>query len=390
MANLYRKIARKECNAKSKQGGNVTNQQAAPDVEEIEGLGSAEDETFGEYPLGTMMIRNESRTIHDILRRIKQNHVIMDPDFQRDFIWNQSEQSKLIESVLMRIPLPVFYIAEDEDGTMVVVDGLQRLSTFRNFLNGGLRLQLPHQPHIHKKRFEDLENKLQNRIEDCNLTLYIIDSDAPERARLDIFERVNSGVPLTRQQMRNSLYMGPGTRFLKEESERGLFQEATGGTLNRRQMRDREFINRFCAFEILSFEEYRGDMDLFLAETLKKMNAFSPKSLQKLSILLQTGLTNNLTLFGRYAFRKHTQEQDGRRAPINASLWDVMCLGLARYDVSVVESRESDFKRAFYNLLKGEEFEDAISLGTNQTIKVKRRFEMANEIFREVLGAQST
>lgn len=366
---------------------NMTMQQNTPELEEIEGLGSADDEMLGVYPLDTMMIRNESRTIHDVLRRITQDQFIMDPDFQRDFIWTPAEQSKLIESVLMRIPLPVFYIAENEDGTMVVVDGLQRLSTFRNFVEGGLPLRLPHQPHLDGKRFEELENKLQNRIEDCNLTLYVIDAKAHERARLDIFERVNSGVPLTRQQMRNSLYMGPGTRFLREEAENCLFLEATGSSLNRRQMRDREFINRFCAFELLSLEDYRGDMDLFLAQTLKKMNSLSPEDLDNLSTLLRTGLTNNLNLFGPYAFRKHTQEQGGRRAPINASLWDVMCTGLAKYDEAVIKSQKKVILSAFYSLLENNDFYDAISLGTNHTIKVKRRFEMAGGTFREVLGA---
>ena len=359
-------------------------------VGEIEGIGSAEDEVIGDYPLSTMMIRTESRTIHDVLRRIKQEQFIMDPDFQRDFIWSPVEQSKLIESVLMRIPLPVFYIAENEDGTMVVVDGLQRLSSFWSFVNGKLRLRLPHQPQLDGKNFAELENKFQNRIEDCNLTLYVVDSKAPERARLDIFERVNSGVPLTRQQMRNSLYMGQGTRFLKEEAGKKLFRSATGNSLNWRQMRDREFINRFCGFELLSLEYYRGDMDLFLAQTLKKMNRLDSERLRRCSRLLSTGLTNNLNLFGHYAFRKHTRERMGRRAPINASLWDVMCIGLARYELSLVRAKEPALLSAFYGLLEDEEFDDAISLGTNQTNKVKRRFEMANEMFQGVFGAKST
>ena len=362
-------------------------EQIDSELEEIEGLGSAEDEVLGDYPLDTMMIRTESRTIHDVLRRINQAQFIMDPDFQRDFIWSPAEQSKLIESVLMRIPLPVFYIAENEDGTMVVVDGLQRLSSFLHFVNGGLRLRLPHQSQLDGKQFVELENKFQNRIEDCNLTLYIIDSKAPERARLDIFERVNSGVPLTRQQMRNSLYMGQGTRYLGDEAEKHLFLKATGRSLNWRQMRDREFINRFCGFELLSLEDYRGDMDLFLAHTLMEMNRLEPGELSNLSSLLSTGLTNNLNLFGQYAFRKHTKEREGRRAPINASLWDVMCTGLARYEVEAVTAKETALQSAFYSLLEDKVFDDAISLGTNQTIKVKRRFEMANEMFQEVFGA---
>ena len=116
----------------------------------------------------------------------------------------------------MRIPLPVFYLAEDEEGRMVVVDGLQRLSTFRRFVSNELILKLPYQNELHKKRFSDLSPKLQNRVEDCNLVLYVIDAKVPERAKLDIFERVNSGMPLTRQQMRNCLYMGAATVFFKD------------------------------------------------------------------------------------------------------------------------------------------------------------------------------
>ena len=89
--------------------------------EEIEGLSKDEDSSLGDYPIDTLLIRNESRTVHDVLRRIEKGSFIMDPGFQRDFIWPDDKQSKLIESVLMRIPLPVFYLAEDEKGRMVVV-----------------------------------------------------------------------------------------------------------------------------------------------------------------------------------------------------------------------------------------------------------------------------
>ena len=364
----------------------MTDQQFDAELDEIEGIGSPEDETLGEYPLDTMLIRSESRTIHDILRRIGQGQFIMDPDFQRDFIWPVDKQSKLIESVIMRIPLPVFYIAENEDGRMVVVDGLQRLSTFRNFVDDGLRLRLPDHPDLNGKQFTDLESRFKNRIEDCNLTLYVIDSKAPERARLDIFDRVNSGVPLSRQQMRNCLCMGQATRFLKEEAERPLFEEATGGSLNRAQMRDREFINRFCGFQLQSPNDYRGDMDLFLSETLKRMNALEQGELDALSAQLQAGLTNNSILFGRYAFRKHTPEQEGRRSFINASLWDVMSTGLAVYDADTVKKYETSLLSGFYRLLEDGDFNDAITLGTNQANRVRRRFEMATQMFREVLG----
>ena len=318
----------------------MTDQQAEPEFDKVEGIGNPEDEGLGDFPLDTMMIRSEGRTIFEILRRIEQGQYIMDPDFQRDFIWPPDKQSRLIESVLMRIPLPVFYIAENEDGKMVVVDGLQRLSTFRKFVGNEQRLLLPDNSELNGKQFDQLDNRLQNRIEDCNLTLYVIDSKAPERARLDIFERVNGGEPLTRQQMRNSLYMGQGTRFLKREAEKPLFKDATGGSLNWRQMRDREFINRFCGFQLLSVENYRGDMDLFLSNTLKEMNGLETEQFENLSDQLRTGLANNHNLFGPYAFRKHT------RSPRRPSFsYQRFTVGRNVYRASSIRNKNSESQK---------------------------------------------
>jgi len=196
-------------------------------IPEVEGLDDSSG-SWGKYPIDELLIRSETRTVYDVVRRIKQDSYIMNPDFQRDFIWKDDTQSRLIESAIMRIPLPVFYLAEDEEGRMIVVDGLQRLSTFERFLRDDLRLRLPDRDEILGKRFSDLGPKLQNRIEDCNLTCYIMDSRVPERARLDIFERVNSGVALSRQQMRNCLYMGEATRFLRDEVRTELCQDLRG------------------------------------------------------------------------------------------------------------------------------------------------------------------
>ena len=245
------------------------------DEQDVEGL-DTQGGSWGDYPIDELLIRHESRTIYEVMRRIDEGRYVMDPDFQRDFIWEEDKQSKLIESMLMRIPLPVFYLAEDDEGRMIVVDGLQRLATFRNFISDGLRLRLRDRPDLNGKKFTDLEPKLQNRIEDCNLIFYIIDSKAPDRARLDIFDRVNSGVPLKPQQMRNSLFMGPATRFLKEEAKTAIFLKATGWSLNAKTMRDREFVNRFCAFQLLGLDEYRGDMDVFLGECLRRTSSRYP------------------------------------------------------------------------------------------------------------------
>ena len=357
-----------------------------PVLEEPEGIGGDDDDPAGDYPLDRVLIRNETRTVHDVLRRIQQGQYIMNPDFQREFVWKDTQQSKLIESVLMRIPLPVVYLAEDQDGNMIVVDGLQRLSTFRRFVDGGLRLRLEYQPALNGKRFGDLDTRLQNRIEDCNLILYVIDAQVPERARLDIFERVNSGVPLTRQQMRNSLYNGPGTRLLRQEAETTLFLDATGGSLRRDTMRDREFVNRFCAFHLFPLEQYRGDMDEFLAGAIIRMNSMDDQELLDQSSLFQTGLRNNIYVFGRHAFRKRQRGQD-QRSVINASLWDIMVTGLSCITSEVVESRTEALREGFYRLMEEDDFIASITYGTNDTRRVNDRFRMARGLFEEVYGA---
>ena len=354
------------------------------DEEEIEGL--EEGGSWGDYPIDNLLIRNEPRTIHDVIRRINQDVYVMDPDFQRDFIWPEDKQSELIESVIMRIPLPVFYMAEDHEGRMIVVDGLQRLTTFQRFVSDDLRLKLPKRTALNGLRFSDLPPKLQNRVEDFNLIFYIMDSKVPEVARLDIFKRVNGGVALTRQQMRNCLFMGAATRFLKEESRTEIFIEATGKSLNKKTMRDREFVNRFCAFKLFGINVYRGDMDDFLAKCLLRMNEMENTELSRLSAEIRRGLTNNFMLFGIHSFRKHTPEQE-RRSVLNAALWDVMATGLSRYAEDRVQTHAESLRQAIYDLLDDEDFGTSITYATNDLKQVGTRFQMSREKLEEILGA---
>lgn len=352
--------------------------------EDIEGLNDDTDGSWGDYPIDTVLIRHENRTVFDVIRRVEKGAFVMNPDFQRDFIWTVEKQSKLIESILMRIPLPVFYLAEDQQGRMIVVDGLQRLSTFRSYLDNELVLRLPEQKELDGKRFKDLSPKLQNRIEDCNLILYVIDAKVPERARLDIFERVNAGVPLSRQQMRNCLYMGLGTKFVRDEAQTPLFIKATGRSLRTSTMRDREFVNRFCAFQLVPIEIYRGDMDDFLASALERMNSMTDIELANLSNDFRTSLRNNYKVFEKHAFRKHTNAQSGRSV-INASLWDVMITGLSGYSEQVIEAKASELREEFFRLMADEEFVRSITYGVNDYRRVRERFTIANEALNGVL-----
>ena len=366
---------------KTMQAQTEPEQIASLNEDNVEGLGEGDQSEYMDYPIDTVHIRTETRTVYDVLRRIDKKDIILHPEFQRDFIWNDSKQSKLIESVIMRIPLPVFYFAEDKQGRLVVVDGLQRISTFKRFVSNNLKLVLPRSS-LNGLRFQDLPNKLQNRIEDCNLTLYSISSEVPERARLDMFERVNGGEPLSRQQMRNCLFMGKGTRFLSEESRTSIFLKAIGGNLDTKKMRDREFVNRFCAFQLLEIDDYK-DMDEFLASALEVMNR--KDTLQDLSFQFKMTLSNNFYIFGKHAFRKYAPDQE-KRSLLNASLWDVMSTGLSRYPTHLVLQYSQNFKEAYYALLRDDLFNDSITSGTSSVKKVRHRFFATEQMLKEVFG----
>lgn len=342
-------------------------------------------ESWGDYAVDDITIRSENRTVHEINRRIKKGTFLLNPEFQRDFVWPKDKQSKLIESVIMRIPLPAIYLAENSKGKMVVVDGLQRLTTFRCYLKDELKLKLPDRKELNGKKFSELPAKYQNRVEDTNLIFYIIDSNAPERVRFDIFERVNSGEPITRQQMRNSLYMGAATKFLHDEADTPLFHRATGNSLNRKKMRDREFVNRFCAFQILDLASYGGDMDQFLAECLVKMNDFDDITLEVLSNQFRRTLENNIIVFGKHAFRRHEPRQR-YRSVLNASLWDVMSTGLSKYPSEAIKRCSGQIRETVFKLFGNNDFITSITQGTSSTRNVRYRFEAIRDNFRVILG----
>jgi hypothetical protein len=365
------------------------------DDEKIEGLDQSGSVGWGEYPLDSVFVRTEQRTVREVIRRIEAKRYDLSPDFQRDFVWPIDKQSRLIESCLMRIPLPVFYVAEGKDGRIIVVDGLQRLTTFKRFLNNdfpltslgdGDKATKGNTP-LTGKRFKNLPINLQERIEDTQLTLYILDAKAPERAKLDIFERVNGGVPLTRQQMRNCLYNGAATIWLKAAADSESFLTVTGQSLDKKSMRDREAINRFCAFRLLGVDKYKGDMDGFLAETLEKMNQLSKAELTSLRERFDHAMRVNRSLFNNHAFRKSLASDDEHtgRSVINIAFFDVCSVLLAEVDEKLLERNADRLKERIRELIKGSTFNHAITYSTNSAKQVETRFDLARAAIKELI-----
>jgi hypothetical protein len=363
--------------------------------EDVEGLEIVETSGWDEYPLDSVFVRTEQRTVSEVVKRIEADRFILNPDFQREFVWPPKKQSRLIESCLMRLPLPVFYVAEAKDGRIIVVDGLQRLITFTKFLKNEFALSdlgagkdgSAQQSSLLGKRFSDLPITLQERVEDTQLTLYILDVKAPERAKLDIFDRVNSGEPLSRQQMRNCLFNGSATRWLGVTAKTTAFINATGGTLDKKSMRDREAINRFCAFRLLGAERYKGDMDVFLATTLEEMNTLTKIELERLTKEFERSMKENYMLFGKHAFRKSLAEnsENVSRTVINIALFDVCSVLFVPFEEALMAKRADQLRNSISALIKDIAFSLAITYGTNGLTQVTTRFKMMKRAIEEAV-----
>jgi hypothetical protein len=364
-----------------------------PAAEQPDGLDTPHSFGWGEYPLDSVFVRTEQRTFNEVVRRIRAGRYDLSPDFQRTFVWSVEKQSRLIESCLMRLPLPVFYVAEGADGRIIVVDGLQRLNTFLRFLDNKFRLKFDRaedgkdENTLHGKHFKDLQVTLRERIEDTQLTLYILDANAPPQAKFDIFERVNSGAPLTRQQMRNCLYNGKATRWLGLAADSEIFQKATGRSLNSKEMRDREAINRFCGFTLRGWESYPpGDMDGFLADTLKQMNESADDELVALQEKFDQSMENNYKLFREHAFRKSlVGEGQHSRSVMNIALFDVCSVYLAGFDEAMIAEFGPRLKKAVRELIENPRFVQAITYSTNSRNQVRDRFSMMQDAIEEAV-----
>jgi uncharacterized protein with ParB-like and HNH nuclease domain len=230
-------------------------------------------------------------TMETCLRRLKQKTIMLNPDFQRNEVWNEDKKSQLIESLMLKIPLPMFYVSADERNNFTVVDGLQRLSTIRSFILGDKYLENPNRElegngfkltnlefwkDYEGKNYNELPPHIQNRILETVFTFTVINPGTPEEVRRNIFKRINTGgLPLSSQEIRNALYMGHSSVLLKELSQYPEFKRAMGGVVKSLRMEDRELILRFLAFFVRDYMTYKKtiSIDNFLSDTMIIVNA---------------------------------------------------------------------------------------------------------------------
>lgn len=357
-----------------------------------------------------------------LVRRFLQGSIVLNPDFQRNEVWDMKKRSQLIESLMLKIPLPMFYVQSDEDGILTVVDGLQRLSTIRDFVLGedylnfkkddgtrreefrgmGFKLKgLEFWSEYEGKQFYQLPPKLQNRILEAQVQVTVIHPTTPEVVRRNIFKRINTGgIQLNSQEIRNAIYAGPATNLLNELSNIDSFNKVMGNSVNRLRMQDKELILRFLSFLIRDYKEYTRTVtaDMWLGDTMIILNAMQDlsqidyrrlsnwRSKEPIKVRTMTkdrilqyfdkAMKRNYEIFGEHAFRKSFAGQT--KSPINRSLFETWAFIMGRYTdeefVRLCENRRA-FMQEYARVLNNPDFELAISRHAMNHPDLRRRFQ---------------
>ena len=337
-------------------------------------------------------VRTINVVVDQIVSRIEHKEIDLAPEFQRMAgIWTDQSKSRLIESLLLRIPIPVFYVAADENETWSVVDGLQRTSTIYKYVKGQFSLsQLEYLDKLDGRFFEELPRPMQRRIRETQLVINVIEPGTPEEVMFNIFRRINTGgLVLNGQEIRHALHPGSALALLRDLAGADEFLNATRRSIKSDRMADQECILRFLAFHIDPWEQYSArDLDGYLSQTMAKINSMNSKGRDQLSVDFKKAMHAANEIFGKYAFRKFYQRR-GRRGPINKALFESWGVGLARRSdneiASLIGSRKSVVTE-FIELIKTDrEFERAISSSTGTPARVRGRFRAIDELIKGCL-----
>ncbi|MCB9108008.1 MAG: DUF262 domain-containing protein [Anaerolineales bacterium] len=357
---------------------------------EIDEETTGDDLTNVPYDPAQVKVDYKPFSIFQVMRKIRLGEIDLHPDFQRRLVWDKTRQSRLVESILINIPLPAFYLDATTLNRWVVVDGLQRLSTLDRFCNQNeFTLQnLEFLKDLEGKTFDELPRNYQQQIEETHLNLYIIQPDVPDEVKFTIFYRINTGgIVLTRQEIRHCLFHGPATDFLKKLAEAQKFKIVTTNSIPTKHMDDRECILRFFAFYLTPYTDYQqSNFDAFLAQTMRRLNAMDDTERRELRERLFEMLNRARAVFGPYAFRK-IYEVDGKRYPINKSLFEVWAVTLLNHDPDRLTERKDEIIRRFVQIMnEDDEFNKAISTSTGSIKSVHKRFSAIEALLAEVMA----
>lgn len=354
------------------------------------------DDTLMEKPFDPTKINIETKTpsLDTLIKRIERGEIQMDTTtyFQRqDDLWDSKKQSRLIESILIRFPLPAFFFDSSDDNNWLVVDGLQRLSSIRNFcVTKNLKLtNLEFLTQLNGKKWEDLSGDLKRVIEEAQVVIYKIMPGTPTDVKFNIFRRINTGgLILEPQEIRHALFQGKPSQFIANLGRNSAFLDATGKKIKTHRMLDRDFANRFLAFYLFGYENYTPDLDTFMSKAMSNLYSMSQDDLDRITNDFTESMLVSKKIFKEEAFRK-IYKHSKRLPPINKALFDALATQFALLSQSEREAitlNGKQFKKGLYDLLNSDEyFFTSVTSSTGDRNRVYHRHNEIKKLIHQTI-----
>lgn len=342
----------------------------------------------------SIRIRRDPFTLGQLVDKMENGEVRFDTPYQRqDNLWDNDKQSRLIESILLRLPLPVFYFDETDEIDQIwnVIDGLQRCSVFRNYIvNKNMKLSgLEFLTEYNDRDYNSLPRELQRRIMQTPLTIYVVEKGTPDEVKYNIFKRINTGgLILTPQEIRHAMNQGKADDYIAMLAQKESFRRATCYIIPTARMEDQDFVTRFVAFYLLGEDAYLPDLDSFMTKGMATIRKQTDEQLNMMTVGFERAMNLAINIFGNDAFRKRYNEEE-RRRPINKTLFEVISVCFARLtdeQCGELTYNADEFRRRFRELNRNEKFIYAITSGTGNKDSVRIRYTEFNRIINETLS----
>ncbi|KJQ77897.1 hypothetical protein TZ94_00482 [Streptococcus infantis] len=387
------------------------------DNERIDIDAEVEDEVESTTSSRKLYIDKVDKSTSDLIRMIKEGELILQPDYQRKFVWNQKTMSQFIESLLLSIPIPTIFLSENDDDTLEVIDGQQRLTTvftfFKSILNEDdlknvkkgneylnymepLELSgLSTLSDFNKKTFAELDDRIQRKFKNVSLPIVIIQKDSSEDIKYDIFSRINQGsIKLNGQELLNVMYRGVFLTKLNETCELDIVDEIFGKrvVLKKRYGYNEILLRAFVINEFIdeSFtaikkievrnpklldgkkeRTYGGRLNTAIIEFLKEYRNDVKKSEELEDFILKSIEKVNI-VFGNDAFKRISSNE--LATSINKTVAETQLVILSRFSIDEVKQYKEKIKESFLEFL-GKSDEGLFVRGTNNTSNVLKRYE---------------
>lgn len=340
------------------------------------------------YPLDNISIEKSYFSVFEMKRKLGKaiTNVVLDSAFQRNSCWKEAQKIELVESVLMGLPLPLFYFNRNVEGKLIVVDGRQRLTSLFEYMDDKFTLKnLKILPEKYEKKFSELDPINQAKIEDYQLQANVIVPPTSEQVKFDIFDRVNrGGIKLNKQEIRNALHQGKSTELLNKIVKLNIFKEITGDSFEKDdRMKAQYFILRFISFYLwkngkLNIDgEYKYiDSDELFSYTMDYINELN--CISEIEIILERTMKNCKTYLDSEVFRLNS---NGKRTPINMNVFETIM-----YIMSKIGGGHKilSVKEKILSLKKNADFIKNIGNHRDSEQNVIWRFSMAEKIAKEI------